>query len=356
MAPAISVLMPVYNAELYVGEAIESILAQTFDDYEFIIVDDCSSDSSLNIIKSYSDQRIKVIENQENLGISGSLNKGLEVASGKYIARFDADDISSTGRLKVQYDFLEQNLDAAIAGTWIDLIDKSGDFIRTQKFEIKDFGDFVFGLFTKNPRLAHPALMIRKSAILEVKGYSPCKCEDYDLWVKIAKCHYSARIIHQAALKYRCHDSQYTSDDNIPQSTNANEIHFSIINEVIDDNETSAILCKLLLNSNVDWEELSKSDIDKVVILSEKLIMNVKYRYSFSESEYNSFVEKFSCHFYKKSINCAVYGNISIAYSLYNIFLVNGISKYKYFTMVRFIIACLHPRERLRGLFRKLDS
>ncbi|SVC41049.1 uncharacterized protein METZ01_LOCUS293903, partial [marine metagenome] len=109
--PLITVLMPVYNGAKYLNEAIDSILNQTFQNFEFIIIDDGSTDDSVKIIKSYDDNRIRLVENRNNLGQSETLNKGLSLTRGKYIARMDQDDISMPERLKKQFEFMENNSD-----------------------------------------------------------------------------------------------------------------------------------------------------------------------------------------------------------------------------------------------------
>jgi glycosyltransferase involved in cell wall biosynthesis len=115
--PAVSVVMPVYNVEEYVAEAIESILNQTFKDFEFIIIDDASTDDTVSVIKTFSDERIKLVCNETNLKLAASLNRGLRIARGKYIARMDGDDISHLARIEKLYKVLEQNPAIAICGT-----------------------------------------------------------------------------------------------------------------------------------------------------------------------------------------------------------------------------------------------
>ncbi|HEY4799706.1 MAG TPA: glycosyltransferase family 2 protein, partial [Bacteroidia bacterium] len=115
--PAISVLMPVYNAEKYLCEAIDSILQQTFTDFEFLIIDDGSTDKSVDIIRSYSDKRIVLTTKPCNTGLIDTLNMGIQLARGKYIARMDADDISVAGRLKSQYQYMENNPDVLVVGS-----------------------------------------------------------------------------------------------------------------------------------------------------------------------------------------------------------------------------------------------
>ena len=117
--PKISVVMPAYNAEKYIGEAIESILNQTFKDFEFIIINDGSVDHTKEIIREYNDPRIVLLENDKNRGIVLSLNKGLDAATGKYIARMDADDIALKNRFERQVEYLDEHKDIGVLGTGI---------------------------------------------------------------------------------------------------------------------------------------------------------------------------------------------------------------------------------------------
>src|SRR3989344_5781814 len=120
----ISVLMPAYNARKYIGEAIESILNQTFKDFEFIIINDCSTDKTKKIIEEYAnkDARIKLINNATNLGLTKSLNIGLKEARGEYVARLDADDVALPERLEKQYEFMEKNKETTLVGAWAEII------------------------------------------------------------------------------------------------------------------------------------------------------------------------------------------------------------------------------------------
>ena len=116
----VTVLMPVYNAEQYLREAIGSILHQTFTDFEFIIINDGSTDRSEEIIKSYTDTRIRYYKNESNLKLIATLNKGFDLAGGKYIARMDADDISLPNRLQLQFELMEKNPEVGLCGTWFE--------------------------------------------------------------------------------------------------------------------------------------------------------------------------------------------------------------------------------------------
>src|SRR6185295_3491651 len=123
--PQVSVLMSVYNGEKYLKEAMESILNQSFPDFEFLIFNDSSTDSGREIILSFNDPRIVLVDNEKNIGLTKSLNKGLSLAKGKYIARMDADDISDAGRLNEQVNYMEKNSDVAVCGSWVQFLNES---------------------------------------------------------------------------------------------------------------------------------------------------------------------------------------------------------------------------------------
>ena len=134
--PIVTVLMSVYNGERYLNEAIDSILAQTFTDFEFLIIDDASTDSTPKILHSYDDPRIRIVTNEENLGLTKSLNKGLALAQGEYIARMDADDISLPERLMMQLNFLIDNKTVPLVGSGAIMIDEDGKSIGKMNLPI----------------------------------------------------------------------------------------------------------------------------------------------------------------------------------------------------------------------------
>ena len=191
--PVVSVLMPTLNSETYLKEAIDSILNQTFTDFEFIIVDDNSKDRTVNIIKQYKDKRIKLIKGKQQ-GIAAALNLGLNMAKGEYIARMDADDISLPERLSEQVKFMEENLEIGICGTKIETLrinEKTEDweiFLPNSWAHLKTTPG-VFDMLEKAV-FCHPSVMFRKSVILK---YNLCyneelhQTEDQDLWFRACK-------------------------------------------------------------------------------------------------------------------------------------------------------------------------
>ena len=183
VAPRVSVLMPVYKTKNeFLIEAIDSILAQTFSDFEFLILDDCPTDNREHIVLSYNDNRIKYIKNDTNLGITPSRNKLLEMARGEYIAVMDHDDVSLPNRFEKQVAYLDEHKDIGVVGSFIHKIVGKKDV----KLPVED-RDIKSGLMMKCV-IVHPASMIRKSVLTEnnihyEEHYSPS--EDYKLYCKL---------------------------------------------------------------------------------------------------------------------------------------------------------------------------
>jgi len=184
--PLVSVVMPAYNSEKYISEAIESILNQTFKDFEFIIINDGSTDSTPNIIDKYArlDKRIIVLNNEKNLNIAESRNRGVEIAKGKYIATMDSDDRALPDRLKNQFEFLESNKDIAISIGNINIMDGKGVFQYTRNYPVAD-KDIRSKVYRFNP-FPNPTIMCRRE-VYEKNGkynnaYVPI--DDFDFWLR----------------------------------------------------------------------------------------------------------------------------------------------------------------------------
>ncbi len=180
--PKISVVMSVYNDQKYLHEAIESILKQTYSNYEFIIINDASTDLSREIILSYKDSRIISLDNNINIGLTISLNKCLEIAYGKYIARMDSDDISLPERLEKQIIFLENNKDYILVGTWNEVIDKNSN-ILDKLIHPTDHEEILKTLMYTNC-ISHGSVMFRNICATKYNEdyiYS----QDYDLWTTL---------------------------------------------------------------------------------------------------------------------------------------------------------------------------
>lgn len=212
--PLISVVMSVYNAEKYLHDAVNSILNQTYRYFEFIIIDDNSTDHSLEILEEYEqkDERIILIKKNNNKGKRGfieNLNIGLDLAKGKYIARMDADDISTLDRFEKQIDKLENDLELFIVGSYLEMIDENNKFISVKKAPITDVE--IKALMLKNISLYHPVLMFRNSDVrYREKMYG---CEDYDLYFNLMLQNKKMENIPEVLLNYRVLNSSISRNE-----------------------------------------------------------------------------------------------------------------------------------------------
>lgn len=265
--PLISVIMPVFNEEKYLSHAISSILNQSFSDFELIIINDGSTDNSLNIMNSFSDSRIRIID-QNNQGISSCLNKGISESRGDFIARMDADDISRYDRLKIQYEFFKNHPDYGIVGSAVNVIDTDGKRWGKQTFISSDVG-IRWLCLTQSP-FVHPSVMIRKECLVNNHlAYSELKyVEDYDLWIKLL-VHTKGFVIDQTLLDYRVHKFNITKIYHQIQLGNHNGIAFrSIMQEFPSIEFTQYQLDQLLslsLASSRDVSKMHQSRTDAIL-------------------------------------------------------------------------------------------
>ena len=208
--PLVTVIMSVYNSETYLKEAVDSILNQTFSDFEFIIVDDASTDASTKILSEYSDHRIHIILNKENIGLTKSLNMCLEKARGFYIARMDADDISLPHRLEMQISFLNTHPEIVCVGGDSIIINSENKKVGRKK-SLDNPIFLKFRMMLKNI-ISHPSLMFRKSTILKEGAYNEKfrNTQDYELWSRLLLKGYQFSNITEPLIKYRLHDASIT--------------------------------------------------------------------------------------------------------------------------------------------------
>ncbi len=250
--PKVSVLMPVYNCELYIREAVDSILNQTFADFEFIIIDDCSADATVSIIKSFNDSRINLIIKPQNTGYTNSLNYGLSIAKGEYIARMDGDDISLPKRFTKQVQFLDKNEDYALCATALKIIN-SDKIIQYPE----NHNEIKIALLDRNC-IIHPSVMLRKSVLDDNNiNYDISKepAEDYDLWVRISRFS-KLYNIPEILINYRVHGSQVTKTRNELQIKSATETKLMLWNFLKIDSKTNDFLKKIINNNELNFNEI----------------------------------------------------------------------------------------------------
>lgn len=272
---AISIVMPAYNAEKYIREAVDSIMCQSFTDFECIIIDDGSTDSTRDIICSYDDERIILIENRHDF--IGSLNLGLKTSRGKYIARMDADDIMHPDRLKIQYAIMEAESSIIVCGTWIQHV---GESVPPKSIVGSESGLVEYPLlqFLKGNFMYHPTAMIRKCFLMENQlSYEDyAYAENLKLWTEIAKLGGTFYIDNQPLLYYRITGTQVTNQKRDEQKVTAERILLEIVNYLLDKNKENfpilaegfASLSKLQADNLLDFREVL--DITRRIILKNK--------------------------------------------------------------------------------------
>ncbi|MCS6824874.1 MAG: glycosyltransferase [Cytophagales bacterium] len=248
--PTVSVLMCVFNGEKYLKEAMDSILCQTFTDFEFIIIDDNSTDRSVDMIRSYTDRRIRLFRNEENIGLTKSLNKGIELARGKYIARMDADDISLPDRLAVQVQFMEENPQVSLVATHIALIDTEGaikgywqDDIDTTTHEK------IVNRLPHSNCIAHPSIVIRSEILKRYRYNEECtNSQDWELWLRLSTTGHTFAKITEVKLHYRIHHNSIscTSSAN-GVNKKIERLYFIFIKNQLRNKNFSLTLLKVLI-------------------------------------------------------------------------------------------------------------
>lgn len=208
----VSIHMCTYNRAQYIRQAIDSVLTQTFRDWELLIVDDASTDTTEEIVHSYTDSRIVYIKNEVNLGITKNRNKALSLSQGEYVAVLDSDDYwTDTSKIEKQVAFLDQNIDYALIGTHMSIVDEDNAELKKIIYPTKN--KTIHSLLLIKNLFCHSSVVYRKKEILELGGYNEQLpiWEDYDLWLRIGLTHKVANL-PVFGTAYRKHGSQSNTD------------------------------------------------------------------------------------------------------------------------------------------------
>ena len=209
--PRLSVILPVYNGSAYLAEAMESVLNQTFRDFELLVIDDASTDGSAAVAEQFNDPRVRVIRQETNRRLPATLNHGLDLARGEWVARMDADDICHPLRFEKQIRWMEKNPEIGICGTWVRLFGGVASMI--QEYPVSPDAVEAFRHF--HCPFAHPTVMMRKALLEEYKlRYDPAAqaVEDFDLWNRLL-VHTRGMNIPEILLDYRLHEASVTTRD-----------------------------------------------------------------------------------------------------------------------------------------------
>jgi glycosyltransferase involved in cell wall biosynthesis len=259
--------MSVYNDEEYLEEAIESILNQTYKEFEFIIINDGSTDGSMKILNKYAnyDNRIVLIH-QENIGLTKSLNKGIALSQGKYIARMDSDDISLSTRFENQIEFLEEYPNYALLGTNIIKIDSIGNELEVNKSKYSH--EDIIKTFKNRNCFAHGSIMVNKSLVQDDFIYDETflYSQDYRLWAKIAKKH-KVKNLKKPLYKLRLHEGSISRQKIEKQSIYAGIVAYEFeMNSQINDIES-----ELLTNKEL------RTKVGKILLMNFEFELSRKY-------------------------------------------------------------------------------
>lgn len=267
--PKVSVLMPVYNTEeIWLRQAIESILNQSYKDFEFIIINDGSTNNVKEVILSYDDERIKYIEHK-NHGLIYTLNKGLSIAQGEYIARMDSDDISLPERFAKQVDLLDNNKKIGVVGAWIK------HFPKEEIIQLKEKPRYLDIL--KRCELAHPVVMFKKEIFVQHNlKYEDYKyAEDYELWSRLIKCTQFYNI-QEVLLNYRVHPSSISQKFSVEQQKVTNLVRTNILDFLTDDINIQQQILKLVgVTAN---NKIKYNFFERIISIKNQKKMGKKYK------------------------------------------------------------------------------
>ena len=256
MKPDISVIMSVYNGETYLKEAIESVINQTFKNWELVIINDCSTDSTAEILADFSlkDERIKVHTNEVNLKLPTSLNKAISLCEGKYIARMDADDICLPERLQKQYKFMEENPSIALSSCRFMTL-KNGVYASGGAGGRCDFEALSAMLLVANPIL-HPGVIAKAEVMKRFNYDTSLTCtEDLELWTRMVMENQKIEILPECLLIYRLHDKQITSTTLQRQHTEVLEIeqkYYATLLQEMDEEMKNFYISGIYFKENAD--------------------------------------------------------------------------------------------------------
>lgn len=201
--------MPVYNAERYLAQAIDSVLKQTYSDFELVLINDGSTDSSKEIILSYNDGRIRYIENEKNIGIVNTLNKGVDLCNGEYIVRMDADDVCNPSRFERQIAFMRKHPEVGVCGSWITLIDENNNVTGSNLSQVKSEFIKIHQLFSVP--FNHPSVIVKSELLKQTPYEHVIAAEDYDLWCRLEEQTEFANI-PELLLQYRWHQTNVSKE------------------------------------------------------------------------------------------------------------------------------------------------
>jgi glycosyltransferase involved in cell wall biosynthesis len=248
----VTVLLAVHDGEDYLREALDSVLAQTFTDFELLVVDDGSGDRTPEILAAIRDERLRVLRNEANVGQVPSLNRGLREARGEYVARLDHDDWCRPDRLERQVALLDAEPRVAVVGSWATVVVEDGHPVGHVRQRLGDRVEFVYWTLVGWVRIPHPSATFRRQAVLDVGGYDEAlgPAEDQDLLRRLALHGFDARVVEEELIRYRLHERQLSRIHQERQQRHMVTSHEAFLGALAGDAPMDVTNLRLLLNGD----------------------------------------------------------------------------------------------------------
>jgi glycosyltransferase involved in cell wall biosynthesis len=343
--PKVTVLMPIYNGAEFLVETLDSIFKQTYKDFELLIINDCSSDVSIDIINSFKDSRVRIINNKTNIGQTRSLNKGIELAQGEYIAIHDQDDISKPERLFEQVEFLNLNTNIPVIGTYGEEIDENGRIINACDIAFSSDTIFIKLLMGSSPFI-HSSVMFRRKVIIEeFNGYNESYrfFQDYELWARVLK-KYKLANIDNNCVQHRMHSTAASEINRERCNYEAIKVQTEFLYDFLDNSNLKGV------NEYFSTLRYFKPvvHIDEILNITDKIVITYNKKYGIVNNyEFNSLI----ANVYYKIAD--IYSGSRIAsykaFKLYRKYTPSRIAKVKYFRLLFLWIG----GSEIRQLYRK---
>jgi len=288
----ITVLTTVFNGKEFLKEAIESTLNQTHKNFDFLIIDDCSSDNSVSIIKSYNDPRIKLVRNKKNLGTAETINKALSLIDSKYVVRLDQDDVSLPTRIEEQIGYLNEFPNLDIVCSWEHTIDQNGKIIRDWKTQINNYGEFIGPVLLGLCPIWHPSIAFKKQSMIKVGGFNKeyTRAEDFEVTVRMALNRLNAGVVPQFLLLQREHQNRQSVQFEKEQKKMNKKVHNEALNFFIKNINLNSFVNYLSLESKSSFE---KKDLIRFSEILNTLFENVTKKQNLNTQEVKSLKKVF---------------------------------------------------------------
>lgn len=293
MSPQVTVLTAVYNGLPYLRESIESTLRQSYSNFEYLIIDDGSTDGSIDCIESYADPRIRFVRNEKNLGTSDTINRALSLIQTPYVVRLDQDDVSLPNRIEEQIDYLEKHPDISILCSWEHTIDENGTRVRDAKRMVRNYGEFLGPVLLGICPIWHPSIAFRKAAMDAVGGFDAqyARAEDFAVTAKFALKRFNGTVIPRFHLLQREHSAQQSSRYNEKQASVNRRIHEETIRHFVKSPDSDRLAYFLRLESDPLEPQLTSSLLIRVKVALDELLASAKAQQLLSDAEFRSLIK-----------------------------------------------------------------